>query len=97
MKEKTPKIHTEEWFVEKERLISEPIQNTVKYYRKPYVISIIVYLAILVCTYDYYGTVKAFARLDKWFMRMSPIWSILLSVSAPTISAVSASMQACLT
>lgn len=80
MKEKTPKIHTEEWFSEKERLIAEPIQNTVKYYRKPYVISIIVYLAILVCTYDYYGTVKAFARLDKWFMRMSPIWSILLSV-----------------
>lgn len=80
MKEKTPKIHSEEWFAEKERLIAEPIQNTVKYYRKPYVISIIVFLAMLVCTYDYYGVVKSFARLHEWFAKMSPVWSVLLSI-----------------
>lgn len=80
MKPKRAKIHNEEWFAEKERLISEPIQNTVKYYRKPYIVSIVVFLAILVCTYDYYGTVKSFATLNEWFMSLPLAFSILLSV-----------------
>ncbi len=80
MRKNVARIHSEEWYAEKERLIAEPIENTVKYYRKPYIIAVIVYLSILVCTYDYTGMVKSFAQLNEWFMSMTLIWSILLSV-----------------
>ena len=74
------KIHDEEWFEAQERLIAEPTQNTVAYYRKPYIISIIVYLAMLVVTFDYYGAIKGFARLNEWFSFTSLFWSIIFSV-----------------
>ena len=80
MKFKTAKIHDEKWFEEKEALISEPIGNTVKYYKRPYVISIIIYTVMLTLTYDYYGAVKGFARLNEWFVKLPFVWSILLSV-----------------
>ena len=74
------KAHDEEWFKAQEQLIAEPIDNTVAYYRKPYIISVIVYLAMLVVTFDYYGAIKGFARLNEWFSFTSLFWSIILSV-----------------
>lgn len=81
MKMRIAKIHDDEWFEKQERVIAEPIENTIKYYRKPYIISMIVYLIMLVVTYDYYGAIKGFTRLNEWFERLPLFWSILLSVS----------------
>ena len=81
MKVKIAKIHDEEWFEEQERIIAEPINNTIKYYKRPFIIAIIVYMAMLAITYDYYGAIKGFARLNEWFMKIPLVWSILLSVA----------------
>lgn len=66
MKEKKAKIHNDEWFEANERLIAEPIDNTLKYYRKPFYIALTVYVLAFVLTYDYYGTAKGFSRLNEW-------------------------------
>ena len=81
MKTKIAKIHDEEWFAEHERIIAEPIENTIRYYKRPFIISIIVYMAMLAITYDYYGAIKGFARLNEWFVKIPRSWSILLSVA----------------
>ena len=85
MKTKIAKIHDEEWFEEQERIIAEPIENTIRYYKRPFIISIIVYMAMLVVTYDYYGAFKGFARLNEWFIKLPLSWSILLSVLIFTV------------
>lgn len=60
------KAHTEEWFAAQEARISEPIQNTVRYYRKPFYISAILYIATFFLTFDYYGAARGFLRLRNW-------------------------------
>lgn len=80
MRKNVARIHSEEWYAEKELLISEPIENTVKYYRKPYIIAVVIYLTVLLATYDYTGTAKSFARLNEWFAKMSLFSSIMFSV-----------------
>lgn len=45
-----------------ERLIAEPVDNTLEYYRKPFYIALTVYVLAFVLTYDYYGTAKGFSR-----------------------------------
>lgn len=71
------KEHNEEWFSRQEARIAEPINNTLRYYRKPFVISIIVYLSVFFLTYDYYGVGKGFLQLFKWFS-IPKAWSFTL-------------------
>lgn len=80
MKIKMRKPHNDEWFARQEARIAEPINNTLRYYRKPFVISIIIYLSVFALTFDYYGAGKGFVQLFKWFSVMPKAWRIVLEV-----------------
>ena len=74
------KFHDEQWFSEKEGLIAEPIQNTLRYYRRAFYAAIIVYFSVLFATYDYYGAVKGVAQISVWLSDFSNAWLITFGV-----------------
>ena len=81
MELKKQKFHDEQWFAKKEGIIAEPINNTLHYYRRAFYVAIIVYIAVLLITFDYYGSIKGVARFNGWLSSIPNAWLITLGVA----------------